>query len=225
MLLGAQVLLRSILQYNFKFHVFQKNFKKHLTINTIRIILNSIMSEKRTLSTLTLAILGLIAEKPQSGYDIRKAFSTTPLGHFSSSPGAIYPALRRIEKSGWISSKIEKKKPLRPRQVFKLTAKGKEVLKKYLLQPVTRNDVIWKMDDLMLRFAFMGNMVNREESLNFLSEFLAEVESYIVYLRQHLESLKNEIPTHGKLAMENGIGSYEMNARWAKRAVRELKKF
>ncbi|MHC4537428.1 MAG: PadR family transcriptional regulator, partial [Planctomycetota bacterium] len=60
------------------------------------------MNENNSISTLSLAVLGLIAQKPHSGYDLRKVFSTTPLGHFSSSPGAIYPALKRIEKSGWV---------------------------------------------------------------------------------------------------------------------------
>ena len=56
------------------------------------------MTQTTDISTLSLAILGLIAQEWQSGYDIRKAFATTPMGHFSSSPGAIYPALKRLEK-------------------------------------------------------------------------------------------------------------------------------
>ena len=180
------------------------------------------MNEKTAISTLSLAVLGLIAQKPRSGYDLRKIFSTTPMGHFSSSPGAIYPALKRIEKSGWIRGSIDKKKELRPRMIYRITAKGLNMLKRRLQQKVSKEDVIWRMDDLMLRFAFMDELVGRECTLRFLEEFLTETESHLCSLRQYQDQIKVILPACGKLAMENGINNYEMNAKWAKRAVKEL---
>jgi len=44
------------------------------------------------------ALLGLLHQKERSGYDLRKVFTHTPVKHFSDSPGAIYPALRRLER-------------------------------------------------------------------------------------------------------------------------------
>ena len=180
------------------------------------------MNENNNISTLSLAVLGLIAQKPHSGYDLRKVFSTTPLGHFSSSPGAIYPALKRIEKSGWVCGSIDNKKTLRPKMVYRITKKGKDVLKQHLLQTVTRDDVIWRMDDLKLRFSFMDNVVGRKKTLQFLKEFMIEVESYHRSLQEYLQDVKGDISTCGKLAMENGIETYKMNAKWIKRAIQEL---
>jgi DNA-binding PadR family transcriptional regulator len=182
----------------------------------------SIMNENNNISTLSLAVLGLIAQRPRSGYDLRKVFSTTPLGHFSSSPGAIYPALKRIEKCGWVRGSIDNKKTLRPRMVYRITKRGKDVLKEHLLQPVTRDDVIWRMDDLMLRFTFIEQVVGRKRTLQFLKEFMTEIESHHRSLQQYLEEVKGIIPTCGRLAMENGIEIYKMNAKWAKRAIKEL---
>ena len=68
------------------------------------------MKQETGLSTLSLAILGLIHQQPQTGYDIRKLFATTPLGHISNSPGAIYPALKRIEDAGWIRGRTRQGK-------------------------------------------------------------------------------------------------------------------
>jgi len=184
----------------------------------------STMSAETNLSTLSLAILGLIAQKAQSGYDVRKMFSTTPMGHFSSSPGAIYPALKRIESNGWVRGRIDNKKTLRPKLVYKLTKKGQDVLRRHLLQTVTRDDVIWHMDDLMLRFAFMGDVLEREETLRFLKEFVSEVESYLLSLRQYLNEVRESMPLNGKLAMKQGIDSYKMNATWAKGAIKEFER-
>ena len=182
----------------------------------------SIMKQETTLSTLSLAVLGLIAQDPRSGYDLRKVFSTTPMGRFSNSPGAIYPALKRIEKSGWVRGSIDSKKELRPRMVYQITKEGLDVLRRHLSQTVTRDDVIWRLDDLMLRFAFMDELAGREGTLQFLEEFRTETTSHSRALRKYLDEIRGFIPPAGRLAMENGISNYEMNARWAKRAIKEL---
>jgi len=191
---------------------------------TIRIIKFSIMKEKTAMSTLSLAVLGLIVQKPRSGYDLRKAFSTTPMGHFSTSPGTIYPALTRLEKSGWIRGSIDDKKELRPRMVYRITAKGLDMLKQHLLQSVTEEDVIWRMDDLMLRFAFVDDVVGRKYTLKFLDQFLVETESHVCSLKQYLNQVKRNIPACGRLALENGINNYQVNAKWAEKAIKELAK-
>src|SRR5689334_25154030 len=88
------------------------------------------------------ALLGLLNGKPASGYDLRKIFSSTSMRSYSDSPGAIYPALGRLEKQGLIRGTIEKGAGLRRRQVFNVTAKGLAELKKWIVRPITRDDQI-----------------------------------------------------------------------------------
>ena len=88
------------------------------------------MKPETDLSTLSLAILGLISQRPLTGYDLRKVFLTTPLGHFSSSPGAIYPALKRIEEAGWIRSVAAEGQTRRQRVVYEITDRGLGVLRR-----------------------------------------------------------------------------------------------
>jgi len=182
------------------------------------------MNKKTTISTLSLAVLGLIQQKPRCGYDLRKVFSTTPMGHFSTSPGAIYPALKRMEKSGWIRGSIDNNKELRPRLIYRITAKGSDVLKQHLMQAVNKDDVIWQMDDLMLRFAFMDDIAGREYTLKFLEQFLTATKSHLHKLRQYHNQIKGSFPPAARLAMENGIDNYQMNVKWAQRAIKELVK-
>ena len=52
------------------------------------------MSMKHT--ALGYALIGLVQEDPRSGYALRKVFEDTPMGAFSSSPGSIYPALKKL---------------------------------------------------------------------------------------------------------------------------------
>lgn len=180
------------------------------------------MKQETGFSTLSLAILGLIRQQPQTGYDIRKLFTTTPLGHFSNSPGAIYPALKRLEDAGWIRSSAGESRTRRQRVVYEITPEGLHVLTARLAQPVTPDDVTWGMDDLMLRFAFMDPVIGREATLRFLRDFAALIDAHVADLRGYLDGVRDFLPVCGRLAMENGIEGYEMNARWARRAIEEL---
>jgi len=180
------------------------------------------MKQKNKLTTLSVAILGLVAQKPRTGYDLRKFFATTPLGRFSNSPGAIYPALQRIEKQGWVQGSIDAKKTLRPRRVYRMTRKGMEVLRRHLVQDVLIDDVIWHMDDLMLRFAFMDEITGRASTVQFLRQFLAALEAHLRSLRTYFIEVKDHILPCGRLAMESGIQGYEASAKWTRRAIKEL---
>jgi DNA-binding PadR family transcriptional regulator len=173
-------------------------------------------------STLGFAILGLISQKPRTGYDLRKVFATTPMGHFSSSPGAIYPALKRFEEDGLIEGTVKGKDTMRPRRVYMLTEKGKEALRQRLSQPVTQDDIIWHMDDIMLRFAFIGDILGREETLNFLKELLQQIEDYIPFLEEHLGITSLEESPYGAFAMEHGVETYKTTARWARSVINRL---
>ena len=181
------------------------------------------MENQITLSPLRLAILGLVAMHPQSGYDLRKVFETTPMGHFSSSPGAIYPALKSLDKKGWIRGEPDKTDSLRPRFVYSITEDGDKILRAELKKPVTREELIWHFDLVMLRFAFIDRL-GHEQALRFLGEFHSEANAYVGYLEELRESLREQMSPCGRLALEHGIQAYRGNALWAKKSIAELSK-
>ena len=73
------------------------------------------------------ALLGMLM-KPSSGYDLRKIFSSTSMKTYSGSPGAIYPALQRLEKQGLIAAKDGVSENRRRARYYNLTAKGRKRL-------------------------------------------------------------------------------------------------
>ncbi len=175
------------------------------------------------ISTLGYALLGLVHHQPRAGYALHKVFTTTPMGHYSGSPGAIYPALRALERAGIVRGKVQRGGTLRPKRVFSATRKGLLALKRWLLHPVSRADVIWRLDELMLRFAFMDQMVSRPETLRFLESFRNEVESYVTSLKAHRTATASTMSLHGRLAFKNGIDGYQAQARWARHALKVLR--
>jgi DNA-binding PadR family transcriptional regulator len=169
-------------------------------------------------SNLEFALIGLLRQNPQSGYDLRKAFANTAMRHYSDSPGSIYPALRRLQSRGWITADP---KPLdrRGRQVFHLAPTGAVVLLAWLSQPVTRDDVVWRLPELMLRFAFMDGNVPRSTTVLFLDQFEMELGSYVRELRSDFERSGSLMPLNtGLLAFQYGIEAMESQLSWARQA-------
>lgn len=182
------------------------------------------MTTNETLSTLSLAILGLLSKSPSSGYDLRKVFMNTPMGVFSASPGAVYPALKRCEKSGWIRGDIDNTTALRPRQVFRLTDDGRNLLKETLSQAVTAEDAAQKSGDLILRFAFMDGILSDEEIVAYLDGYQGAMEAYLETLVEIGETMPADRDSCAYLALEHGLMAYRANIEWAKSSIGVLER-
>jgi DNA-binding PadR family transcriptional regulator len=165
------------------------------------------------------ALLGLIQQRPSSGYDLLKIFSETPMAGYSDSPGAIYPALRRLEDRKLVSGKVVAGTGLRVRKVLTLTPAGSAALTRWLAQPVELSDLANRLPELMLRFAFLEGVAGRAATLRFLLSFQQQVVSYIPSLQKHLQDHASQMPLSGRLALENGILGYQAQLQWASHAI------
>ena len=175
-------------------------------------------------SPLTLAVMGMLFQWPQSGYDLMKQFESTSLGNCSSSPGAVYPALKRLEEAGLIAGEVENEDTLRPRQVYHVTDTGTTALRECLAAPVTRYDVTRNIGLVILRFVFAGTVLGPEEAVRILTELADEIEAYVPELEAELKSIPEEAPRFGKLALRHTVDSYRWQARWARKVAADLQR-
>ncbi len=113
-------------------------------------------------------ILGLLAGRPMSGYDLKQAIQAT-FGHFwTESFGQIYPELGRLAQAGLITaspSSVADGKTAgspgstgggrrgAPRQVYELTDAGQAYLDEWLMAPA-RSQV--RRNELLLKLYFAG---------------------------------------------------------------------
>jgi len=177
------------------------------------------MSE-RNISLLGYALLGLVSEKPRSGFDLRKLFAETAMGSFSDSPGAIYPALARLEKQSLIRSTVEERAALRRRRVFRLTSDGRKELRAWLRRPVTRDHVVRGQSDLMLRFAFMEIALGSNAAVAFLKDLRGQIAAYLPELKNFLNNKRKQMSLSTMLALDSGIRSYEALFDWTQYGIR-----
>ena len=96
---------------------------------------------------LDFAVLGLLREEPRHGYELKRALGD--LGFWQVSFGSLYPALRRLEKKGF----IEALRGSGRRKAYRITPVGRAEFER-LLQDVdnpTENE-----RSFSLRLAFLG---------------------------------------------------------------------
>jgi DNA-binding PadR family transcriptional regulator len=171
------------------------------------------------------ALLGLLHEKAQSGYELRKVFATTPIGSFSDSPGSIYPALARLEKRRWIRAAGETGDNPRQRKRFALTAAGLAELRRWLLQPVTSQEVASATDRLWLRCAFVQQVLGIDETLRFLREADRQMTPYLAGLREYQRKFMSGAEFNsGRLAFQCGLAGVAVGLRGIRRAILQIER-
>jgi DNA-binding PadR family transcriptional regulator len=176
----------------------------------------------RTTTPLDYALLGLLSQEPRSGYALRKTFATTAIGNYSGSPGAIYPALRRLERLGLIAGDVDATTELRPKKIFHVTREGRKVLRGWLMAAVDRDAVVRNLDEVMLRFAFHDVLDSPGATRRFLEELASEVDDYVGELSRQRRALPDAVPLQSRLALSAGIEQYKACARWARAAAKEF---
>ena len=172
-------------------------------------------------TVLELAILGLLSQQSLSGYDLRKIFASSPMGHYSNSPGAIYPALRRLERRGLVIGREDRVRSMRPRRLFRTTRSGDESLLEWTSRSVTRDDVALRMNELALRFAFM-EVAGAQVARRFLSSLADEIDAHVEHLELTLSEMEGSAASHGRLALQMGIDTYRAQGAWARGALEVL---
>lgn len=190
-----------------------------LTHGTKRNMFIRTMNNRRPPTLLELALMGLIQAEQQSGYDLRKKFATTPIGHFSGSPGAVYPALKRLKARGLVETSADTTHPLRPRELFRLTPAGAKLLAEWATRLPTREEVIFSPDELMLRFAFMPGLCSTSHTVRFLDILAEESDGYADELERVAEEIADQSAPHPSLAVRHGVETYRATARWARHAA------
>lgn len=157
------------------------------------------------------AILGLLAGGGLSGYRIRKIFEETALGNYSSSPGSLYPALKRLESYSLAKKQVKSNSA---QGLYLISEKGRNLLEKWLFKPITRNDVVRNSEVIVLRVAFMDVSKDRKQKLIFLESYRNAIKGYIKQLEKFSPEEREGMYTSSRFAFELGLDSCRLTLSW-----------
>ena len=104
------------------------------------------------LSATAKVILGLLAMRPRSGYEIKTFVDDSTRYFWPASYGQIYPELRRLADSGLIEG-TDSPTGGRQRTIYKLTKAGRRALRDWHAEPAEQFDY---RDEGLLKLFFTG---------------------------------------------------------------------
>jgi DNA-binding PadR family transcriptional regulator len=176
----------------------------------------------RQATTLEYTLLGILDQGPQSGYDICRLFATTPFALYSDSPGAVYPAIRRLETRRWVEALPRSPEGGRRRREVRLTAAGRAALSEWLAREPTMDEVTHDMGTLYMRFAFMSQAAPPDVPRRFLATLGRLLEEHLANLERYAAEASAHMPPTGQLVFEHGRESVRHTLEWCARAARAL---
>jgi PadR family transcriptional regulator AphA len=178
------------------------------------------------LSATAKVILGMLAGRPRSGYEIKQLVDSSARFFWTASYGQIYPELKKLEKAGLIAGD-DTSHGARQRTTFKLTADGKRAAREWIAAPP---EVLEIRDEGLLKLFFAGS-IDAERAAEISRERAAISRAKSAQLR----AIEEQVDTAGRpdgpeaspdagslLVLRYGIEMSEWAADWFERAALEL---
>jgi hypothetical protein len=141
---------------------------------------------------------------------------------YQPSPGALYPALRRLVAHGLLSVQEAVSRGRRELRLYHATGSGRAVHQEWLRQPVDPVTIVSDLGLHMMRFAMMENQLEREEVLAFLTDLADALDGFVSGMEQYVASGAQSGRRHAVLALEHGIVVHRASLDWARAALAGL---
>lgn len=167
-------------------------------------------------------VLGMLAMKPMSGYEIKKSIDESTHFFWNESPGQIYPALKCAQENNLISSKQQK--GTRNKTTYRITDAGRKELREWLSHAPEK---FTQRNELLLK-VFFGNNTDQKVILNYLHESLHQMQIKLrlykeieAMTQQHLKD-KTDGAKYWHITIQFGLRSLQASIDWAKDSIRFL---
>jgi PadR family transcriptional regulator, regulatory protein AphA len=172
-------------------------------------------------------ILGMLAARPRSGYEIKQLVDSSARFFWAASYGQIYPELKKLEEAGLIAGD-DSSRGARQRTTFRLTAEGKRAAREWIGKPP---EVLETRDEGLLKLFFAGS-IDPKRMAEVARERAAASRTKAAALHAIAEAVDEASrPTEGPAAepdagsltvLRYGIEASEWAAEWFERAADEL---
>lgn len=164
---------------------------------------------------LDLAVLGLLAESPLHGYELRKRLSSL-LGTFRAlSYGSLYPCLKDLRAAGLIATEGGPARSAglgskRAKIVYWITAEGKERFAELL---AGAGPSAWEDETFGVHFAFFGK-TDAAVRIRILEGRRTRLEERLANVRTALTRTRERVDRYTLELQRHGLESVEREVRW-----------
>lgn len=184
-------------------------------------------SKASVASTVDHTILGLIVETPRHGYLIKKILCQGNGRDFGINDGTLYPALRRLEKAGFIRKRVVHQQKSPAKHIYHATREGEEAFVDWLTSPVGEEDPF--RYDFYWRFGFLVK-VNFFKHLG-PKDVLSKVERQMEEARAKIEDFERvraalkdrQVDWYRQRIMDFGFDYQSLKLAWLEQIAGDLR--
>jgi DNA-binding PadR family transcriptional regulator len=152
-------------------------------------------------------ILGLLAERPMSGYDIKKEVKRA-LNHITSaSYGTLYPTLHKLLADGCVDVEEIPQRSRPSKKVYRITERGQLDLTAWLKQPAEADQV---RREFLLKLYLAGSL-SQQDVGGILARRRAEMETALQMLKASRNSSQS---AHQRWVADYALCLCEAEAAW-----------
>lgn len=168
---------------------------------------------KTVLTDLELTVLGIVRKRaPCTAYAVMREFSSSPSSYYRGSAGAIYPLVRRLEKSGHLEAR-EGRQGRRPRRTYALAATGLEALRNWLLPPLPDAAAAITFDPIRTRSYFLA-VLDPAEQLAFVVDAEKRLEAQLALNEAEVARYRRAGDEFSALAMSGAVRVVQARIAW-----------
>jgi DNA-binding PadR family transcriptional regulator len=169
------------------------------------------------LSDLECCILGAVWQRgPCSAYRVQKEFAASVTSYWSASAGSIYPALRRLQKLGCVST-VAEKWGRSSRTLFSITDHGTTMLRAWIEDVGSARGAAY--DPLRTRIFFLDALPSASARLASVETALRDTERLLDELQAMLSAPEPFRWSGERMSMEGACREVAARAAW----LREVK--
>lgn len=163
------------------------------------------------MSTIDLVILGIVAEKPQSAYDIQKDIEYHHLSRWTKiSIPSIYRKVLQLSEKGYLRSDIVKGDRFADKAVYSITDEGKDYFNSLMQYYATQTVPL--LFDFNVVIANL-NKLNKDAALDLISKLKESITVSVGTNEEYLTEYSN-IPLVGKTIIEQQGLLYKTLLEW-----------
>jgi DNA-binding PadR family transcriptional regulator len=165
-------------------------------------------------------LLGFLMRGSMTGYEIKKRFSLSFSFFSGLSYGSIYPALRKMEREGWITLQVEIQDGSPNRKVYTITDEGRKVFLESLQAPFEPE----RPRNAFLSRLFFFAHLSPEERLATANRHLESMKGVQRSLEAVEPQIKGRADDYQYLCFTFGVRFYEDLVRNVAGVVKELQR-
>jgi DNA-binding PadR family transcriptional regulator len=163
-------------------------------------------------------ILGLLAQQPMSGYDIRRLLKSLSWLLGSPSFGKIYPALHALLGDGLVTVEVLSRPDKPPRKIYSITESGRQALQEWIAQPAESSA---KLRSFVMHLILVGDFSQAGLCVH-LQQRRETVATHQLALEQTIEEWGERANAGQRLALEYGLATASAELAWLDSRLAQL---